>query len=421
MYSHFIALIFFLNLLFPLFSAKIISIGDSIQSTIEAYPQESVFVLKKGDYSGNIHIQRSLELRGQGTETRILSSGTGNTVTITSHSTYLHSLNIEGSGDRHDQYDAGIFIAADKLKETKVIKVEDVLITGAVYGIVVKSSHNVKLIGNTIQGNPNIPFGFRGDGIRLSDSHSSLIISNKLINTRDLLAWNTTGNTFKYNQVIYGRYGIHFMYSDHNYLSHNVFLSNVVGSFIMYSDSIIVEKNLFAGSPGNGVGIKESDNIKVISNAIVDNMTGIYNDDAPTNDEDTNIFSHNLITLSDFGIEFGGRSRGSVFQSNSIVNNRTQVKTSRQATVEGVFWIRNHYDDYQGYDLNHDGVGDLPYRYRLLANDLTTKFPTLLFFDGTAVYYLINLIGKALPLIKPRIIINDPYPRINPYPLPTIQ
>ncbi len=421
MYPHFITLIFFINLLFPLFSAKIISIGESIQSTIEAYPLENVFVLKKGDYSGNIHIQRSLELRGQGTETRILSSGTGNTVTITSPDIYLHSLNIEGSGDRHDQYDAGVFIAPDKLKGTKGIKVENIFITRAVYGIVVKSSHNVKLIGNTIQGNPNIPFGFRGDGIRLSDSHSSLIISNKLINTRDLLVWNATGNTFKYNQVIHGRYGIHFMYSDHNHLFHNIFLSNVVGSFIMYSDSIIVEKNLFAGSPGNGVGIKESDNIKVISNAIVDNMTGIYNDDAPTSSEDTNIFSHNLITLSDFGVEFGGQSRGSVFQSNSIINNRAQVKTSRQATVEGVFWIRNHYDDYRGYDLNHDGVGDLPYRYRLLANDLTTKFPTLLFFDGTAVYYLINLIGEALPLVKPRIIISDPYPKINPYPLPIVR
>lgn len=47
-------------------------------------------------------------------------------------------------------------------------------------------------------------------------------------------------------------------------------------------------------------------------------------------------------------------------------------------------------------------------------NDLTEKYPPLLFFDGTLAYYLINLIGDALPLLKPRLIVIDEEPLSQP-------
>lgn len=411
----------FFNFLFSylvvnLWAAVVVPAGESIQAHFESHPDEVLFILEAGEYSGNIVIDRALELRGQ--NSIIQSSGRGTTVRITAPGTVLYSLIVDGSGGRYDQKDAAVAVNADG------VRVENVTITGATFGIVVELVKGVKLIGNTVWGDPDIPFGLRGDGIRIWETESSLIMSNQLINSRDLVVWYASGNTFKYNQIMNGRYGVHFMYSHYNRLAHNQFISNVVGSFIMYSRHLVAHYNLFAGTSGPsgyGMGIKESGNLSIVSNAFVNNVVSIYSDNAPYDSREENIFAYNLIASSEWGIEFHGQPKRNIFRNNTLKKNRIQVRVSGQATAEHVTWLENHYDDYRGYDMNHDEVGDIPYQYRRLMNDLSEKNPTLMYFDGTPIYYLINLLGEALPLIQPRIIMSDPRPKMNAYPNPFIR
>jgi hypothetical protein len=65
----------------------------------------------------------------------------------------------------------------------------------------------------------------------------------------------------------------------------------------------------------------------------------------------------------------------------------------------GIEWDRNDWDDYRGYDLDGDGVGDVPYELRSLSNELRARYPDLAFFDGSPT---VALTGTAQALGRAR-------------------
>jgi nitrous oxidase accessory protein len=65
-------------------------------------------------------------------------------------------------------------------------------------------------------------------------------------------------------------------------------------------------------------------------------------------------------------------------------------------------WASNDFDDYAGYDLDHDGVGDVPYELRDLADGLVARSTDLTFFTGTPALALVSLAGHVVPLMAPK-------------------
>jgi nitrous oxidase accessory protein len=81
-----------------------------------------------------------------------------------------------------------------------------------------------------------------------------------------------------------------------------------------------------------------------------------------------------------------------------------------------VDWQGNYWDDYQGYDLDADGVGDVPYRLRSLAGEMTSRYPDLAFLRGTPTLGLVDAAGHALPIFTPQTLLEDATPLVRPPP-----
>ena len=95
------------------------------------------------------------------------------------------------------------------------------------------------------------------------------------------------------------------------------------------------------------------------------------------------------------------------FQQNTfdLVTNGSLVLN----TVESNYW-----DRYEGYDLNRDGVGDVPYRPISLYGTIVERMPTTILLWRSFLVFLMDRAEKAIPLITPENL-KDNLPAMKPY------
>jgi nitrous oxidase accessory protein len=319
---------------------------------------------------------------------------------------------VDGSGGRFDLLDAAVRI------EGRDVRVEGVRIRNAVFGLLAEKSQRVVLRRNEVEGNPKQTLGMRGDGIRLWETSDSRVEDNVVSDERDVVIWYSNRNLLSGNRIERGRYGTHLMYSHENRIEGSRYVGNVSAIFVMYSRNVQIHDNLLAdsgGAAGMGLGIKESGNLDVRNNHFVHNSVGIYLDTSPLYEDDRNLFEGNLIRLGDAGVVFHSSEVRDTFLANDFRDLQASVRVEGCGDALGVVWRGNYFDDYAGYDLDGDGVGDLPYEFRSLTSELTARVPALAFFHGTPALSLVEAISRVVPLFEPRLILVDPAPRVAPH------
>lgn len=386
--------------------------GEGLARAVAEAPEGATLCLAPGEHEGPVVVQRRLVLRGPG-DAVIRSQGRGTTVSLDAEGAALLGVTVDGSGSRHDLLDAAVRVRADH------VRVEDVTIRGALFGLLAEQAHGVVLRGNEISGWPDKPLGLRGDGIRIWEVRGSRIEDNHLSDGRDIVVWYSPGNRITGNRVERSRYGTHLMYSHHNVIEDNRYLENVVGIFIMYSSDIQLRRNVFArsaGAAGVGLGLKESGDIVAEDNWFLANQVGIYLDTSPLSLDEHNQFARNVFRLGDTALVFHGVTARNRFVGNSFRDDRTHVRVESRGDARDAEWLGNDYDDYAGYDLDGDGVGDLPYELRSLSGALTSREPALAFFHGSPALGFVELIGRVVPLLQPQTLLVDPRPRMQPLP-----
>jgi nitrous oxidase accessory protein len=82
--------------------------------------------------------------------------------------------------------------------------------------------------------------------------------------------------------------------------------------------------------------------------------------------------------------------------------------------------LGNYWSDYNGYDVDGDGVGDIPYRSQSLFENLLDEYPELRLFQLSPVADAIDLATRAFPLFQPRPKMSDDYPLMAPPSLPPV-
>ena len=385
---------------------QFVSVHTSLRERISKAHPGATLKLEEGIYEGNLVIDRPVVLWGN-SRVIIRSGGYGTTIRVKAPGTKIIGLTVDGSGLRYDMKDAAIYIQADNCL------VKDVLITNATYGIVVEKASHVVIESNIIYGNSDSTLGLRGDAIRFWEMRYSVICGNVVDSSKDVIIWYSHSNQITDNTIKRSRYGTHFMYSHENFVKGNRYLNNVVGTFIMYSRDITLKKNLFAdssGAAGYGVGVKESGNLRFIKNDFVKNTIGIYLDVSPYDPRHRNDFYENQIVFCHTGVSFHGSPNWNVFVSNHFQNNIVQVSVDGGGNAREIVWERNYFDDYEGYDLNGDGIGDIPYELRSFTDDIGSKNDFIYLFRGMISLELIDFMAKAFPLFTPRLILTDKWP-----------
>ncbi len=359
-------------------------------------------------YHLDLAIRRPLVLQGvagtvlEGTHTKTV-------LTIAADDVTVRNLEIRNSGGRHTAEDAGVTATGNR------VKLEHVVVTECLFGIALRMCHDCLVDGTRVVGRREDP-ELRGDAIKLWESDRSLVRNNLVESSRDIVVWYSKHVTLEDNVVTHSRYGSHFMYAHDSIVRRSRFVENVVGVFVMYSSRVTVEDNVLAGASGPagiGIGFKEADDVALRRNQIVANTTGAYLDQSPRTPGKTLVLEGNLIALNRVGLRLHGAEKGASFTGNDFHENASVLEVDGAGDSAGAVFSGNRFSNYEGYDLDGDGFGDVAHEERVLSGALVVVHPDLKLLSGTAAMGAVDAIAHAVPVFGATRVLSDPHPRME--------
>jgi nitrous oxidase accessory protein len=396
--------------------AETLTVGDSdaqfqtVQKAIDAARNGDVIQVRAGTYTGNLVLNKQLTVEGIGGPV-IHGDGVGSVITITADGCTLRGFIIEHSGGDLTSEDSGILLKSSNNQ------IEDNELRDILYGIYLYSSHRNGLRRNRIRGRLELETGGRGAGLHLWDSSDNILEENTISEERDgMYIQSSPGNQIRRNRVLNLRYGLHYMSSDRNVFEDNFFSNNVAGAAIMYSNKIEFRRNAFVSNRGFssfGILFQDCSDLLAEENFIVDNATGIFMEALRST-----TFRRNTIANNDVALQMFSSSDRNVFTENNFINNLSPLQLIGKNTTtkwsengRGNFW-----SDYDGYDLNEDGHGDVPLRIQNVFQYMEGNYPRLrLYLDSPAAQALATS-EKTFPILKGSSEIDDA-PFMKPIPL----
>jgi len=379
-----------------------------LQPLVDKLKRGDVFIIPPGTYSGPVFIEQAITLDGQNKVT-INSGGKGSVIILDTDGAVIKNLHLTNSGDHHNDLDSGVQVRGN----FNVIK--DNVIDDCLFGIDLQQSENNIVKRNHISSKDE-ELGMRGDAIRLWYSFENKIIGNTITNTRDMVVWYSKNNVIKDNTTVDGRYGLHFMYSQYNLVENNSYKNNSVGIFLMYSDGVKILNNTIShatGAAGVGIGFKETSDIVVADNKIIFSSIGLSIDVSPYQPDTTNYFTNNLVAFNGVGIRFLANWKDNVFKNNHFKGNISQIMVMGGKTANRNVWEGNYWDDYEGFDLDHDGIGDTPHDIYAYSDRIWQDVPGAQFFKGSAMLELIDFLERLAPFSEPDLILRDKSPILD--------
>lgn len=380
-----------------------------LQPLIDDTPVAGTLTLAPGVYAGPVTIQRPITIDGGGKAT-IDGGGQGTVVIMNTTGATLSGVRVVNSGMLHDKLDAAIQVRG------RYNIIRDNVIENCLIGIDLNRADNNVVRRNVIRPR-NEEIGLRGDGIRLWYSMDNAIQDNLVENARDTVIWYSKGNKLTGNRLIGGRYGFHFMYAKHNLVQNNVFEGNTVGVFLMYAEEVEIRNNRIVysqGPSGIGIGLKESSGAVIVDNDILSNATGIYTDLSPNDPDMPVLVEGNRIAFNGMAMLFHNDWEGVHVRRNDFKSNFGAVAVQGGGTAMRHEWAGNHWDGYEGFDRNRDGVGDSPFEVYTYADRLWMDVPDTQFFRASPVLEMLDFMERLAPFSTPRLVMRDATPALRP-------
>lgn len=205
------------------------------------------------------------------------------------------------------------------------------------------------------------------------------------------------------------RYGLHFMFSHNNVYTGNTFMRNGAGCAVMYSNNVTMLNNTFKenwGPTSYGLLLKDIKDSKLEGNIFYHNSVAIHMDNAMRIMIKNNVFKQN-----GWGLRIMGNCMENVINQNDFIDNSFQVATNSQNNYND--FTGNYWSDYTGYDLNRNGIGDIPHRPVSLYTYMVTQNPPTVILMRSFIIDLMNIAEKVMPTITPATLV-DTEPLIKP-------
>ncbi|MFS8614138.1 nitrous oxide reductase family maturation protein NosD [Limnochorda sp.] len=383
----------------------------SITEAVQAAAPGDTIRIEPGRYREHLVIDRPLTLVGEPGAV-IDGGGDGDVVTLAADGITLQGLTVRGSGQHlwRDHAAIKVFSSDNRIEGNRIEE--------SLFGILVIRGDRNRIRENTIVGLAEKIEHDRGDGIRLYDSDENLIEGNVILQARDgIYVEYSSRNRIARNRVEGTRIGLHYMFANDNLFEENLFVRNGVAAAIMYSKRLQVRRNVFSESRGYGaygLFLKDAEAAEVEGNLILANETGISLDFAVRSH-----FQGNYVAANEVAVRVLASSGENTFVGNAFVYNGDGVYLSpgrhQQYWDDGV--QGNYWSSYRGYDLDGDGIGDVPYDASDVFGHLTERFPELkLFFQSPAVQ-AIAFCEEAFPVFQRQKAV-DRYPLMQAMPPP---
>lgn len=378
-----------------------------LQPLIDATPTGGTLRLAPGTYSGPATISRAMTLDGAGQAT-IDGEGHGTLLTVTADGVTVTGLHLTNSGDSHDAMDAALQV------ESSGNRISHNVIDQVLFGVNVKGGDRNVICGNRISSRDDEP-GMRGDAVRVWNGRFNRIEGNDVSHARDLGLANGSDNVIVGNVVRSSRIGANLVFSPRSVIRGNWLDGNIAGVAVMYSNDVQVRGNRVQHSmsvAGSGMAFKESAQVTVEHNAVVHCAVGAKTN-APTDALAIVTFLDNRFAHNVAALDFYGENGGHVLHGNRFEKNLYPVTVSAPMSARGHDWLGNSWDDYEGFDRDGDGVGDVPYEAWAFSDRIWMEDPQATFFRNSPALELLDFLERLAPFASPELTLRDPKPVVG--------
>ncbi len=354
--------------------------GDIIIVTQGVYKEENIIINKKIKFLGkNFPV-----LDGQN-KAEVLS--------VAADSVVIKGFKIINSGHAALDDPCGI-----KVYDRNFVVIENNILDNNFFGIYLQNCKNAVVKNNTIKA-----YGKQeqliGNGIHCWKSDNLQIIGNKISGHRDGIYFEfVTQSVIWRNISSYNiRYGLHFMFSNDDSYITNVFKGNGAGVAVMFTKNVKMFNNYFEenwGDSAYGLLLKEISDSYIFNNRFARNTSGIYMEGTSRIKVEKNIFEAN-----GWGMKIQASCMENEIVNNNFLGNTFDISTNGSLVLNT--FNSNYWDKYEGYDLNKDGFGDVPYHPLSLFSVLTENNPSSMILFRSFMITLLDKSEKVLPSITP--------------------
>ena len=367
--------------------------AQSLQAMVDALSPGDTLTVPAGVWNGDVVLRFPLTVRGEAGAV-IRGTGSGSCITVLADSCAIEGLTIEHSGPMLVHEDAGILLLSNSNR------IRGNVLRDVLFGIYLYRSDGNEIVQNEVEGRQELDLGQRGSAVHVWNSYHNRLIGNTIRHTRDgLYIQNASHTWIEGNEVSQVRYGLHYMYADSNTFINNRFHDNIAGAAIMYSHGIVMRRNVFQRNRGfasYGILFQDCHGMIADSNIIADNVTGMFFE-ASTD----NRFLRNIVAQNDVAIQIFQNSIGNVFSENAFIDNLTPLSVVGRRT--GTQWSEggrgNYWSDYDGYDLDGDGIGDEPMTIQNVFDYLEGRQPALRLYLSSPASQALGAATKAFPIL----------------------
>ncbi len=369
---------------------------------------------------GNLLIKgKGLKLIGKGNPV-IQGEKTGTAVTLTGEDILFKGFVVRGGGRDLTKDDSGLMF-----KHCTRCVVEDCKFFDNLFGCYFYQSDYCVFRNNLIEGRKYEVQEERGNGIHLWDSAYYLIEGNEIRYARDgiYISFSNYG-MIRDNWIHHTRYGLHYMYSKKNAFEWNVLTENVAGAAVMYSKYMKWNYNVFAHNRGfraYGVLWQDVRHSECLENLVIDNSIGLYFDQAGYS-----VVRGNVVMWNDLAAVLLENSELNTIYENNFIDNisNVQLRGGTQKGRNNRFYKDgrgNYWSDYRGYDLDGDGVGDVPHVLQNIFEFMIAFEPAYQLYLFSPAAQAIALAEKVFPVIEVSHEAIDNYPLMKPVETPALR
>lgn len=406
--------LFYILFLFCLISnAKTIIVGKAypiktIKQALALAIDGDTIIVTQGVYKeGNITINKKITFLGTNYPT-LDGQNKAEVLSIAADSVLIKGFKIINSGHAALDDPCGI-----KVYDRSFVQIENNILDNNFFGIYLQNCKNSIVKNNTIKA-----YGEEeqliGNGIHCWKSENLQIIGNRISGHRDGIYFEfVTQSVIWRNIANYNiRYGLHFMFSNDDSYITNVFKGNGAGVAVMFTKNVKMFNNYFEenwGDSSYGLLLKEIADSYIFNNRFTRNTTGIYMEGTSRIKVEKNVFEAN-----GWGMKIQASCMDNEIVNNNYLKNTFDISTNGSLVLNT--FNSNYWDKYEGYDVDKNGIGDVPYHPLSLFAVLTEKNASTMLLYRSFMITLLDKSEKVLPSITPDNFI-DKTPLIKSLPL----
>jgi nitrous oxidase accessory protein len=370
----------------------------SITAALDLAEDGDRIVVRAGVYrEPTITVEKSVELIGEGWPV-LDGEGSREIMVIYANDVIISGLLFRNVGRSMIEDRAALRVAG-----AAECRIEGNIFEEAFFGVYLQKAGRCTVAGNLMSARGSTE-STSGNGVHVYSSRDVTVRDNRITGFRDgiYLEFSRGAVVERNRSKSNVRYGLHFMYSDSSAYRSNHFADNNAGVAVMYSHHVEMVGNEFLrnrGSGSYGLLLKEVYDARLAENRFAENSVALLADGAGRIIVDRNEFRRNGWAIKLMASTTDGR-----FTRNNFLGNSFDVSTnSRQNsnTFEGNFW-----EEYGGYDLDRDGVGDVPHRpVRLFSLVVEENAPAMIVLRSLFVA-LLDRAERVVPALTPATLLD---------------